>query len=252
MGEFGQGRRVEKTHQTLCLKISIEEDVRHIPSQHFTDHNFCLARSLSDTIEPPLMPDLQSDVVESWLGNNMPPDITTHCATRDIFQVRLDSFLRLFCEQNKKTSEISLLVAIAGEVGNNCFDHNLGQWIDVPGCWFGYDRGPTFVNIALADRGQGILSSLKTVEPTLQDEQQAIELAFSRAVSGRSPERRGNGLKFVRSVVDANPKRGLFCQSGSGIMSLGGLANDVQKEVSLKIGKNTARGTLTFMRWASS
>lgn len=197
------------------------------------------------------MPDLLNNAVEYWLGRKTPPEEASHCATRDIFQARLDSFLRLLLKQNKNANETSLLVAIVGETGNNCFDHNLGQWIDVPGCWFGYALRPTSVSVALVDRGQGILSSLKTVEPSLQDEQQAIELAFSKAVSGRFPERRGNGLKFVRRMINGNPKRGLFCQSGSGIMLLGGLAHDIKKEMSLKIGKDFSRGTITLIRWAS-
>lgn len=196
------------------------------------------------------MPDLPNDVVDYWLGRKKNPEMEHHCATRDIFQARLDSFLRLFLRQNKNADEASLLVAIVGETGNNCFDHNLGQWIDLPGCWFGYDLKPTSVNVALADRGQGILSSLKTVEPDLQDEQQAIELAFSKAVSGRFPERRGNGLKFVRRIINGNLKRGLFCQSGSGKMLLGGLANQIEKELSSKTDENTARGTITLIRWA--
>lgn len=198
------------------------------------------------------MPDLPNDVVDYWRGLKTPPDAATHCSTRDIFQARLDSFLRLFLKQNNNSNEASLLVAIVGEAGNNCFDHNLGQWIDTPGCWFGYTLEPASVSVALADRGRGILSSLKTVEPNLQDEQQAIELAFSKAVSGRFPERRGNGLKFVKRVINGNPKRGLFCQSGSGIISLGGLASGVKTELSLRIRKDVAKGTITFIRWASS
>lgn len=206
----------------------------------------------SDRIEILIMPDLTNDVVDYWLGRKTPPDMNYHCATRDTFQARLDSFFRLLLKQNKNTNETSLLVAIVGEAGNNCFDHNLGQWSDVPGCWFGYDLQSTSISVAVADRGQGILSSLKTVEPNLQDEQQAIELAFSKAVSGRFPERRGNGLKFVHRVINGNPKRGLFCQSGSGIMSLGGMANDVEKEMSIKIRKDAAKGTITFIGWGSS
>lgn len=195
------------------------------------------------------MSDFSKNVVDYWLGRKVPPDASYHCPTRDIFQARLDSFLRLFLKQNNNTNEASLLVAIVGETGNNCFDHNLGRWIDVSGCWFGYDFKSTSVNVAIADRGQGILSSLKTVEPNLQDEQQAIEFAFSKAVSGRFPERRGNGLKFVRRVINANPTRGLFCQSGSGIMLLGGLGDSLKKEMSLKIGKDVAPGTITFIHW---
>ena len=39
-------------------------------------------------------------------------------------------------------------------------------------------------------------------------------VAFSEIISGRSPEARGNGLKFVRQVVTTNPMS-LFFQSGN-------------------------------------
>ncbi len=196
-----------------------------------------------------MVSDVTTDVVDYWLGRKKSPDVASYCATRDIFQARLDSFLRLFLKKNKNANDASLLVAIVGEAGNNSFDHNLGQWIDLPGCWFGYALEPASVTVALADRGRGILSSLKTVESHLTDEQQAIEIAFSKAVSGRFPERRGNGLKFVRKVINGNSNRGLFCQSGSGIMVLGGLTTEIEKVMSLKAGQEVAQGTMTLIRW---
>lgn len=193
--------------------------------------------------------DLLREVVDYWLGCKTVFQPEHHCTTRDIFQARLDSFLRHLINHNKNADEASLLVAVVGETGNNCFDHNLGQWTDLFGCWFGYSLMPDSISVAVADRGRGILSSLKTVELNLRNEQEAIELAFSKAVSGRFPERRGNGLKFVRRVINGDPGRGLFCQSGSGIMILGGLTGDIKREVSLKIGKEMAKGTFTYIRW---
>ena len=34
---------------------------------------------------------------------------------------------------------VPLIVAVAGEIGNNSFDHNLGKWPDSPGVFFGFD-----------------------------------------------------------------------------------------------------------------
>ena len=46
-------------------------------------------------------------------------------------------------------------VAVAGEIGNNSFDHNLGNWADMIGIFFYYDEKTH--TIILADRGQGVL-----------------------------------------------------------------------------------------------
>jgi hypothetical protein len=59
--------------------------------------------------------------------------------------------------------------------------------------------------IVLADRGQGILTTLKRVKPQLRTASEALNVAFTETLSGRRPEARGNGLKFVRSVIAQNP-----------------------------------------------
>lgn len=104
-----------------------------------------------------------------------------------------------------------LIVAIAGEIGNNSFDHNLGNWPDTPGIFFGYDINKR--NIVLADRGLSILATLKRVKSDLKTDTQAIEVAFTEVISGRAPENRGNGLKFVRKVISENPI-GLIFRTG--------------------------------------
>jgi hypothetical protein len=60
----------------------------------------------------------------------------------------------------------SLLTSVAGEIGNNSYDHNLGQWPDIPGIFFAYDLNKK--QIALADRGVGILETLRKVKPELK------------------------------------------------------------------------------------
>ena len=59
--------------------------------------------------------------------------------------------------------------------------------------------------VVLADRGQGILTTLKRVRPELVDSSEAIKMAFTETISGRYPETRGNGLKFVRSIIVKEP-----------------------------------------------
>ncbi|MDP2917874.1 MAG: hypothetical protein Q8N68_00055, partial [bacterium] len=92
-----------------------------------------------------------------------------------------------------------LLYAVAGEIGNNSFDHNLGHWRDLPGVYFGFDFEQNC--IVLADRGQGILATIKQVKPETSNALEALRIAFTEKISGRAPEKRGNGLKFIRRVI---------------------------------------------------
>ena len=125
----------------------------------------------------------------------------------------------------KENDEAALITAVVGEIGNNCFDHNLGQWRDIPGCYFHYGQQDSFVWIVVADRGQGIFASLSRVAADITDDDKALEAAFQRRLSGRSPEQRGNGLKFVRSIINGNVNRGLFFSSGKAHRLFGGLGS---------------------------
>lgn len=51
---------------------------------------------------------------------------------------------------------------------------------------------------------------VERVRPELETPEQALRVAFTEIVSGREPEARGNGLKYVRSVVFKNPINLLF------------------------------------------
>ena len=112
-----------------------------------------------------------------------------------------------------------MLAAIAGEIGNNSFDHNLGSWPDVSGIFFGYDLSGAQITIILADRGQGVLKTLKRVKPELKNDEEALFTAFHEKISGRAPEPRGNGLKFVREAIEGS-KRHLVFISGSAKIEL--------------------------------
>ena len=105
----------------------------------------------------------------------------------------------------------SLIVLVTGEIGDNSFAHNLGKWPDTPGIFFGYNMGER--KIVLADRGLGILETLRKVRPELENHVSAVKVAFTEFISGRAPEKRGNGLKLVREVITDGPID-LFYTSG--------------------------------------
>ena len=139
------------------------------------------------------------------------------------------------------------MTAVIGEIGNNCFDHNLGQWRDVSGSYFQYGQDGAHVWAVVADRGQGVLASLGRVAADITDDDQALEAAFQRRLSGRSPEQRGNGLKFVRSIINGNTNRGLFFSSGKAHRLFGELAF-VGQEISGGV-QTGGTGTFAFVGW---
>jgi len=130
--------------------------------------------------------------------------------------------------QNKDSRDLfSLLVSAAGEIGNNSYDHNLGQWPDIPGIFFGYDLNKK--QIVLADRGVGILETLKRVRPNLKNHKEALETAFTEVISGREPEARGNGLKYVKKIISENPIN-LFFRTGDARLALNGNSSNLNME----------------------
>jgi len=130
------------------------------------------------------------------------PKSDMYCQTRDVFQARLETFQSKL-RHVAPLQTVSLVTAVAGEIGNNSFDHNLGNWPDISGIFFSYSLRSKYV--VLADRGQGILATLKRVRPELTQASEALKVSFTETISGRFPETRGNGLKFVRSVIIDNP-----------------------------------------------
>ena len=146
---------------------------------------------------------MNSDAIE--------PQSDFYCIDASVFQARL-SKLKSDLEKIEKLKEIYfLIVAITGEIGDNSFAHNLGSWTDIKGVFFAHDLNKR--KIVLADRGQGILKTLKKVKPELNNHLDALETGFTEIISGRSPESRGNGLKYVREVI-INNDINLFFQTG--------------------------------------
>lgn len=149
-------------------------------------------------------------------------------------------------KQGLKPEELPLVIAAAAEIGNNCFDHNLGNWHDLPGCWLETQVTGGRLWLCIADRGQGILRSLRRALPKLADDQQALTAAFEQRVSGRVPENRGNDLNFVKGIFVFG-ERGLACRSGRGLTDYGVLG----RECSAAFARTAAPaiGTITLACW---
>lgn len=164
------------------------------------------------------------------VGDRVPRDPEEHCSTRDVFTARLDH-ARIVLERAPALHTITPeFIAAVGEIGNNAFDHNIGQWRDVPGCWFAWVARASEVIAVVGDRGQGVLATLRRVRPELRDDAEAVRVAFHEVISGRSPEQRGNGLKFVASVVRRSGNRSLDFASGAALVRLTTRSGNLHEE----------------------
>jgi len=150
----------------------------------------------------------------TWVSveNFKEPEEKFYCQNSSDLQFRIKKLENRLSEIEDLKDIYPLIVAAVGEIANNSFDHNLGNWPDVPGIFFAVDLKKR--QIVLADRGQGILKTLNRVRPELKNDKQALEIAFTEIVSGRAPEERGNGLKFVRRVIPL-ARISLFFQTGN-------------------------------------
>ncbi len=101
------------------------------------------------------------------------------------------------------------------------------------------------MRIAVVDRGQGIASSLKNVIHDLKNEADYLSVAFEQIISGRSPEQRGNGLKFVKKNFIKENGYELICISSGSKYKLG---TENQLETALKSVFNLS-GTLIAIDW---
>ncbi len=126
-----------------------------------------------------------------------------YCQDSSLFDTRLVKLGTILEAMSGLNELFSLVTSTAGEIGNNSFDHNLGKWTDIPGIFFGYNIQRR--EIVLADRGLGILATLGRVVPNLKTHEEALNIAFTQVISGRDPEPRGNGLKYVHKIVTENP-----------------------------------------------
>lgn len=153
--------------------------------------------------------------------------------TRDIFSARLESYI--------SSSQKYLEAAILGELGNNTFDHNIN--FNEP-----FERGVYFNTeyknglVIVADFGRGLLDSLRQTQTHLNNDEDAIKTAFLERVSGRFPESRGNGLKFVLESLIEN-KWEMFYKSGTASVSVSGGKYSFQKD------RTEYKGCLAILRF---
>lgn len=184
-----------------------------------------------------------SDLIKfatDWVQENKEFPGRFHCPTSAVFQGRLTKMEYALMQKPGFEKLYSLVVAIAGEIGDNSFAHNLGKWPDTQGIFFGYDIAKGMV--VLADRGLGILETLRQVRPNLPSHIEALKMAFTEFVSGRAPEQRGNGLKYVRRVVSENPMT-LFFATGDAELRI----KEPDKKLSITRSATSFRGCLAII-----
>ena len=194
-------------------------------------------------------PDIKS--ILQWYQDTSTSTIAEYyCGTRDIFEGRL-SKVPLLAQKNLEMSENDsfLMTAVIGEVGNNSYDHNLGHWAYEPGVHYSVWCQNGELVCLIADRGRGIHASLMSAHKNIGNQQEALETAFQKKISGRFPERRGNGLKFVRQVVNGNSNRGMWCRSGDATISFGKLGEYAASQAEPINTTPCCGGTITILVW---
>ena len=153
-------------------------------------------------------------LAKKWATNSPAlPEPEYYCPDSLVFKARLGRLEKDLSKIEEVKNTFPLITAIVGEIGNNSYDHNLGNWPDIRGVFFAYDLNKK--QVVLADRGQGVLKTLRKVRPNLNNDEEALEVAFTEIISGRAPEARGNGLKFVRQVISDNNSFSIEFYSGS-------------------------------------
>lgn len=189
-----------------------------------------------------------ASLAKEWASSSIPiePDIQFFCLDSPTFQTRLNHLEIALQKIPELRHDFSFITSIVGEIGNNSFDHNLGSWPDIRGIFFAYDLNKR--QIVLADRGQGVLATLKRARPSLLSDSEALLTAFTEKISGRAPENRGNGLKYVKKVVSDIKKDTtlkLYFQSGSAFTILD------DKTIHLKIEEtnDSFRGCLALINF---
>lgn len=152
-----------------------------------------------------------------WTASSDPhtPSPEFYCPTSDVWQGRFVKMGPLLVRKNFEANTVALFTGTIGEVGDNCFTHNAPGWVDVSGCWFEYHLDGAVFSCMIADRGRGILASLQAARPSLTSHRNALQVALTeRGVSGRLPEQRGNGLKFVTDALSKMLSGSFLLQSG--------------------------------------
>ncbi len=179
-----------------------------------------------------------------WTSANGPytPPSDWYCPTSDVFKARLERMAKELLESPLDRSAIYLIASAVGEIGNNSYDHNLGNWPDILGAFFSYDLGKK--TIVLGDRGVGILATLKQIKPGLSTHREALKVAFTEVLTGRAPEHRGNGLKYAQKALKQAHAQ-LDFQSGDACLKL--LKNKTKLQI--KIADAPIRGCFAVIHY---
>ncbi|MBI5229887.1 MAG: hypothetical protein HY981_01125 [Candidatus Magasanikbacteria bacterium] len=191
-----------------------------------------------------IMEDARSKVLQNiwrWAQSGDPQATTNDqlCTTRDVFQARSARLLPVLQKEINEALSF-LLLAVVDEIGNNSYDHNLGNWKDIVGAVFAYDE--TNRIIILSDRGQGVRKTISKVRANLKNDEEALQVVFTEIISGRAPEQRGNGLKFVKKVVVEN-NLALTYFSGNGTCEI------VNGKMEIKHHTNSIPGMLAVIKY---
>lgn len=181
-----------------------------------------------------------------WASADAPdlPEIPsrTYSESSAIFQARLSKLQNTLLDSPETEEIFPLVVSVSGEIGGNSFDHNNGYWPDERGIFFAYHTENR--EIVLADRGVGILSTLRKALPELITDEEALRIAFTEVISGRTQESRGNGLKFVREVV-ASSLISLRFQSGSAELEI----RRDSSELNIRPAIHYLRGCIAYIKY---
>ncbi len=84
------------------------------------------------------------------------------------------------------------------------------------------------------------------LEWALSPSSPTVDEDFTKVVSGRFPEKRGNGLKFVREVINCSKPRGLLACTGEGRLTFGQLRDEIDERVPILHGLH---GVFSYFKW---
>jgi len=145
-----------------------------------------------------------------------------HCVFRDELDARLNKIQRIFAHFGLNEVERSMATSLVGELGNNVFDHNDGQWpTSVRGAIILAQMNPQKrrVEVVVADPGIGFSGSLKALNPNIASDVDAIKLGLT-GVTGRVGESRGQGLQIVQNWTIEKFAGTVRIHSGRGLVEI--------------------------------
>ena len=141
------------------------------------------------------------------------------CKYRDEFNAKLEYFLKMFRNFGLSEADSQRATAVIGELGNNVFDHNLGNWpTPIVGAIIAGQNYPAYkkIEITIGDPGVGFYESLTKAFPDIKSDTDAIKKGLE-GNTGRVGEQRGNGLKLIQEWTINNFSGQVMIHSGDGL-----------------------------------